>query len=71
MTSGIYCFKHNEKPFIYIGSSVNVEVRYEHHLQDFNNNKHTNLALQKDFLKQKLSFDILAKGIPKDGFLST
>ena len=71
MTSGIYCFKHNLKPFIYIGSSRNIESRYEQHLQNFLNNSHHNLALQDDYLNEEITFEILAKEIPKKDLIRT
>ena len=69
MVSGIYCFKHKVKPFIYIGSSNNIEQRYQQHLTNFVNKQHHNLALQKDFLRDLLTFEILAKGIHKSDLL--
>ena len=69
MTSGIYCFKHKTKPFIYIGSSVHIEERYNQHLDLFLRKTHHNLALQKDYLNDELSFEILAKGIVADNLI--
>ena len=70
MVSGIYCFKHKIKPFIYIGSSVDIESRYAQHLKEFNNGMHTNVPLMKDFLNEELKFEILGKGISKNNLLS-
>ena len=69
MTSGIYCFKHKTKPFIYIGSSVHIEERYEQHLDHFKRNTHHNYSLQKDFSRDLLTFEILAKGVSKDNLI--
>ncbi len=69
MTSGIYCFKHKLKPFVYIGSSNNIENRYKQHITSFENKQHHNLSLQKDFLRDVLEFDVLAKGISKNNLL--
>ena len=69
MTSGIYCFQHKTKPFIYIGSSVNIQERYKQHCNAFKSRTHHNLSLQQDFLRGKLSFDVLAKGISKDNLI--
>ena len=69
MTSGIYCFKHKSKPFIYIGSSVNIQERYKQHCNAFKSKTHVNSSLQEDFLRGKLSFDVLAKGISKDNLI--
>ena len=63
-TSGIYCFKHKYRPFIYIGSSVNIEERYMQHKGEFNRGTHHNSSLQEDYLEGFLEFDILAKHIP-------
>ena len=65
-TSGIYCFYHRTKPFIYIGSSVNIQERYNSHIGEFNRGTHHNASLQKDYCDDLLNFDILAKGISKD-----
>ena len=57
-TSGVYCFKHKYRPFIYIGSSVNIEERYMHHKGEFNRGTHHNSSLQEDYLEGFLEFDI-------------
>ena len=63
-TSGIYCFEHRYRPFIYIGSSVNIEERYMQHKGEFNRGTHHNSSLQQDYLYGLLNFEILAKRIP-------
>ena len=63
-TSGIYCFEHRGKPFIYIGSSANIEERYMQHKAEFNRGTHHNSSLQQDYLDGFLDFEILAKRIP-------
>ena len=63
-TSGIYCFEHRGKPFIYIGSSANIEERYMQHKAEFNRGTHHNSSLQQDYLDGFLNFEILAKRIP-------
>ena len=69
MTKGIYCFKHKHQPFIYIGSSQNIESRYKQHLQQFETETHNNPTLQKDYLHNKLYFEILTKNITKNNLL--
>ena len=69
MTSGIYCFQHKTKPFIYIGSSIHIEERYKQHLDDFKRNTHHNPSLQKDFSRELLDFEILAKNVSEDNLI--
>jgi hypothetical protein len=70
MTSGIYCFKHKEKPYIYIGSSADIGSRYKGHLNAFEKRNHNNITLQEDFLSDKLTFEILCKDINQEDLLN-
>ena len=69
MTSGIYCFKHKEKPYIYIGSSANIGSRYKGHFNAKEKRNHNNITLQNDFLCDNLTFEILCKDIDKEDLL--
>lgn len=63
--SGIYKIQSIIKPErIYIGSAVNINRRWNHHLNDLRKNKHCNRKLQNHFNKYKegdLQFSILLK----------
>ena len=70
MVSGVYCFKHKEEPFIYIGSSKDIQTRYNSHVNLFNNHLHDNISLMNDFLNNKLTFTVLDDYIPIESLKS-
>ncbi len=64
MTIGIYCITNTLTNRRYIGSSKNIETRFNRHVMMLNNNIHHNMFLQRDFNKncssiEDLSFDII------------
>lgn len=46
-SSGVYCFEHLPSGRKYIGSSVNLKLRFKEHIRDLNAKKHHNQRLQK------------------------
>jgi len=48
---GVYCITNSKNNKIYIGSSINIELRHEIHILDLNYKKHHNLLLQRDWIK--------------------
>jgi group I intron endonuclease len=49
MNSGIYQIKNVKNGKLYIGSSIQIEIRWQDHLRDLRNNKHCNKHLQNAF----------------------
>jgi len=72
--SGIYKIQSKQFPDrIYIGSAININKRWNAHLNELRNNKHGNQKLQHHFNKYKegdLEFSILA-GCDKDKLIET
>ena len=46
MSVGIYQIKNTKNGKIYIGSSIQIQIRWQDHLRDLRNNKHCNKHLQ-------------------------
>lgn len=49
---GVYCITNIKNDRIYIGSSINIDLRYRMHILHLNYNKHHNLLLQHDWRNQ-------------------
>lgn len=62
MTGGIYMIKNIVDNKVYIGSSTNIEIRWDTHIRDLNNNTHYSKVLQKswkDYGKNNFEFLII------------
>lgn len=59
---GVYKITNIENGLIYIGSSKNIKKRWKNHIKELNNNRHSNMFLQKDwneYGENKFKFEIL------------
>ena len=52
---GIYKIENIKNGKKYIGSSVNIEKRFNRHISDLKNNKHINIILQRSFNKHDIN----------------
>lgn len=62
MTSGIYKIINIETQNYYIGSSINIEIRWKKHVYDLNRGKHDNIFLQRSWNKygrEKFTFQTI------------
>ena len=69
MTIGIYCFKHKIYPFIYIGSSRDIENRYSQYIKAFRKGNHTLKNLAIDFLKGSIVYSVLKSDVKEKELL--
>ena len=51
MRTGIYSITNTITNKIYVGSAVNIDLRWKEHLNDLRKNKHHSIKLQRAFVK--------------------
>lgn len=64
MSIGIYKITNKKNGKNYVGSSANLEKRYQYHLRDLRNNKHFNIHLQRSFNldgEESFEFSVIEK----------
>ena len=54
LESGIYKITNLTNGMVYIGSSINIEIRLKHHFRELKNNRHKNRHLQNAFNKREI-----------------
>ena len=63
-TRGLYKIENKVNGKVYIGESINIEQRWNIHLEDLIANKHHSYKLQKDwneYGEDKFSFEVLIR----------
>lgn len=51
MISGIYAIENIYNNKLYVGSSINIEKRWNRHRKDLVKNRHHNIFMQRSYLK--------------------